>query len=215
MKHFFNTPQFLASEALLLLGGIPGLIAMVRDRGLMIGALWAGAVGTALYLRLYREPAASVPAGTGWRGGLRPVFLRFLVLAPLIFAAAWLFVPDDFLSFPRRAPDRWLMVMLLYPLLSVWPQEIIYRAYIHRRYAPLWGTENGYIVASALAFGYMHIIFLNAPAVIMTALLGALLAGDYAKHRSLMLVCLEHALYGCLIFTSGLGRFFHSGAAWT
>ena len=215
MKPFFNTPWFLAAEALLLLGGLPALIAMVRDRGLMIGLLWAGAVGTALYLRLCRSPAVTDPAGPGWRQGLRPVFLRFLVLAPLIFAAAWLFMPEDFLSFPRRAPDRWLMVMFLYPLLSVWPQEIIYRAYIHRRYAPLWGAQNGYIVASALAFGYMHIIFLNVPAVILTTLLGALLARDYAKHRSLALVCLEHALYGCLIFTSGLGRFFHSGAAWT
>ena len=215
MKHFFNTPQFLAAEALLLLGGIPCLIAMVRDRGLMIGALWAGAAGTALYLRLSRAPGTPARPAPDWRGGLRPVFLRFLVLAPLIFAAAWLFLPDDFLSFPRNAPDRWLMVMLLYPLLSVWPQEIIYRAYMRQRYAPLWGTETGYVIASAIAFGYMHIIFLNAPAVIMTALLGALLARDYAKHHSLALVCLEHALYGCLIFTSGLGRFFHSGAAWT
>ena len=208
MKHFFNTPAFLAAEALLLLGGLPALIALIRDRGLMIGLLWAGAA-----CKIQPAPAQDVP-GTGWRAGLRPIFLRFLVLAPLIFAGAWLFMPDEFLSFPRQAPDRWLMVMLLYPLLSVWPQEIIYRAYIHRRYAPLWRTEGGYIAASALTFGYMHIIFLNAPAVIMTALLGALLARDYAKHRSLTLVCAEHALYGCLIFTSGLGRFFHSGAAW-
>ncbi|MBU0799867.1 MAG: CPBP family intramembrane metalloprotease, partial [Alphaproteobacteria bacterium] len=148
------------------------------------------------------------------RAALRPILLRFIILAPLITLAAWLFVPDDFLSFPRRAPERWLMVMLLYPLLSVWPQEVIYRAFMHVRYAPLWGTGKGYIVASALAFGYMHIIFLNAPAVIMTAALGLILARDYARHRSLALVCVEHALYGCLIFTVGLGSFFYSGAAW-
>lgn len=212
MKSFFNTPRFLAAEAVLLLGGLPALIAEVRDRGLMIALLWIGAVGTAFYLHRTRPPGI---APGDWRAGLRPVFLRFLVLAPLIFLAAWLFMPDDFLSFPRNAPGRWLMVMLLYPLLSVWPQEIIYRAYLRRRYAPLWRTETGYVAASAIAFGYMHIIFLNIPAVIMTAILGALLARDYAKHRSLTLVCLEHALYGCLIFTSGLGRFFHSGAAWT
>ena len=48
----------------------------------------------------------------------------------------------------------------------------------------------------------------------MTAAGGWLFARDYARHRSLTLVCLEHAAYGCVIFTVGLGRFFYSGAAW-
>jgi hypothetical protein len=39
-------------------------------------------------------------------------------------------------------------------------------------------------------------------------------AGDYARRRSLGLACLEHGLYGCLIFTIGLGRYFYTGAAW-
>lgn len=91
---------------------------------------------------------------------------------------------------------------------------MIYRAFIHERYAPLWGREKGFIAASALSFGYMHMIFLNWQAVMMTILLGYILARDYARHRSLALVCFEHALYGCLIFTVGLGSFFYSGAAW-
>jgi membrane protease YdiL (CAAX protease family) len=70
------------------------------------------------------------------------------------------------------------------------------------------------VAASAFAFGYAHIIFLNWIAVAMTTFGGFLFARDYTRHRSLSLVCLEHALYGCLIFTVGLGRFFYSGAAW-
>jgi hypothetical protein len=48
----------------------------------------------------------------------------------------------------------------------------------------------------------------------MTTAGGLLFARDYARHRSLSLTCLEHSLYGCLIFTIGLGRFFYTGAAW-
>ena len=214
MKRFFNMPVVLAAEFTLLFGGVPLAIAALKDRGLMITILWSAGVLTGLYLYRRRAEAGKGPDWAALRAGMRPVLLRFTVLAPAIALGAWLFMPVEFLSFPRAAPDRWLMVMVLYPLLSVWPQEVIYRAFLHRRYAPLWGAGTGYVVASAAAFGYMHIIFLNAPAVIMTAALGAILARDFARHRSLMLVCAEHALYGCLIFTVGLGSFFYSGAAW-
>lgn len=214
MKHFFNMRIVLAAEVMLLLAGVPWLIAVVRDRELMIAALWAGGIAMGLYLFIKRRRQPPAPADGAGRTGWRAVLVRFAVLAPLILLGAWLWAPGDFLSFPRESPQRWLMVMALYPLLSVWPQEVIYRAYIHERYAPLWGTGMRYVIASAVSFGYMHIIFLNAPAVIMTMILGFILARDYARHRSLWLVCGEHALYGCLIFTSGLGRYFYSGAAW-
>jgi membrane protease YdiL (CAAX protease family) len=115
---------------------------------------------------------------------------------------------------PRQAPALWIAVMFIYPLLSVWPQEMVYRAFIYNRYAPLFGQKWGYVAVSALAFGYVHMIFLNGIAIAMTAFGGFLFARDYARHKSLLLVCLEHALYGCLVFTVGLGRFFYSGAAW-
>ncbi len=41
---------------------------------------------------------------------------------------------------------------------------------------------------------------------------GWLFADTYRQSRSLWLVCLEHALYGDLIFTIGLGTFFYHGA---
>lgn len=36
--------------------------------------------------------------------------------------------------------------------------------------------------------------------------------GD-ARLRSRRVICIEHSLYGCLIFAVGLGRFFYTGAA--
>lgn len=104
--------------------------------------------------------------------------------------------------------------MTLYPLLSVWPQEMLYRAFLFTRYGPVFRSRTGTVLASAMAFGFAHILFLNWIAIGMTLIGGFLFATDYARHRSLRLTCLEHSLYGCLIFTVGLGRFFYTGAAW-
>jgi membrane protease YdiL (CAAX protease family) len=104
--------------------------------------------------------------------------------------------------------------MLLYPLLSVWPQEVIYRRFLRQRYAPLFGAGAGFIAASALAFGFAHVIFLSWIAVALTLAGGAMFARSYTRHHSLSLCCFEHSLYGCLVFTIGLGRYFYTGAAW-
>lgn len=216
-KHAMPLPALLSGlkarlwlEFLSLFVGLPLLVLAIKDRMAAIGLLWLGAVLATAFL--YRH------ANLRWNGqawaGLRAVLARFCILAPLIGLLTWFFLPESFLSFPRERPQLWIMVMLLYPLLSVWPQEVLYRAFLYHRYAPLFGREAGFIAASALAFGFMHVILLNWVAVIMTMLGGYLFAQDYARTRSLTLACIEHALYGCLVFTIGLGRFFFSGAAW-
>lgn len=201
----------LAAEFTAVFVGLPILIVSFKNRVLMIGLLWLGAF---VAYRFTRNLPRIKSDFASLRRNLKPIALRFAVLAPIIAGLTWYFLPDSFLSLPRAAPGLWLAVMVIYPLLSVWPQEMIYRAFLYHRYAPLFGQEWGYVAASALAFGYAHMIFLNPLAIAMTAFGGFLFARGYARHKSLLLVCLEHALYGCLIFTVGLGRFFYSGAAW-
>ena len=201
----------LGLEFAVIFVGAPFLIVALKNRLLLIGLLWLGALAAHLAIRGNYRPRLSRQE---FREGIKPVALRFAVLAPIIAIITWVAMPDSFLAMPRTQPELWLAIMILYPVFSVWPQEMLYRALIYHRYAPLFGQNWGYIAASALAFGYAHIIFLNFIAVVMTGLGGFLFARDYAKHRSVLLVCLEHALYGCLIFTAGLGRFFYSGAVW-
>jgi membrane protease YdiL (CAAX protease family) len=204
-------PNFaLWLEFVLIFAGAPVLILFLKDRWLTVGLLWAGAAGAYLYSRRFNTAPGDAPLGEG----IKRIMIRFAVLAPVITAAAWLAMPGSFLSFPRDHPGIWILVMLLYPLLSVWPQEMVYRAFIYCRYSSLFGVWGGYILASALAFGYMHLIFINSVAVAMSVLGGLLFARNYARNRSLALVSIEHALYGCLIFTVGLGRFFFTGYAW-
>jgi membrane protease YdiL (CAAX protease family) len=232
---------FLWAEFLLLLAGGPLLILYLRRPGILFLLLWIGGFicnratrpaqpGALPDLQtILRRIALIAPLRIGLpillvtkpseaesvRGGeTRAVLLRFIVLGTLLTLATRYAMPARFLDLPRHRPILWVAIMLLYPLLSVWPQEVIFRRFLLHRYAPIFGERAGFIAASALAFGYAHIIFLNWIAIAMTTAGGAMFAYDYARHRRLGLACLEHSLYGCLIFTIGLGRYFYTGAAW-
>ena len=54
-------------------------------------------------------------------------------------------------------------------------------------------------------------MYLNFPALLLTLPAGALLALTYRRTGSLAASTLEHAAYGILAFTLGLGRFFFAG----
>ena len=200
---------WLAVEFMAIYGGGPLAILAIRRAGILFVVLWLGAAVAWLGTRS-REPAPP----SDLRRELRGVALRFAVLAPLVTLTTWLVFPDLFLSLPRNRPVIWAIIMVLYPLLSVWPQEMLYRSLLFHRYAPILPTDRVRIAASAITFGFAHVIFLNWIAIAMTAAGGFLFARDYARHRSLRVTCIEHSLYGCLIFTVGLGRFFYTGAAW-
>ncbi|MBO1360795.1 CPBP family intramembrane metalloprotease [Acetobacter sacchari] len=199
-----------AAEFLLLFVGGPLAILALHRAGVLFGLLWAAAA-----LAWISQRGATAPqSGQTLGAALRTPLLRFIVLAPLIMIAAWIWSPQTLFSLPREKPGFWLVIVVLYPLLSVWPQEMLYRSFLFRRYGGLFGGDRGTIAASALAFGFAHILFLNWIAIAMTTIGGLLFARDYARHRDLRVACIEHSLYGCLIFTIGLGRFFYTGAAW-
>ena len=136
----------------------------------------------------------------------------FLFAGSAITLATWIYFPGRFLGFPRYAPELWQLVMIAYPLASVIPQELVYRTFFFHRYGPLFGERrNLAIVTNGLLFGFGHIMFENPIAVIGTAIAGMLFAYRYETTRSFWAVWLEHSLYGCLIFTIGLGGFFFTG----
>jgi membrane protease YdiL (CAAX protease family) len=142
-----------------------------------------------------------------------PRILTILTLAAIpLTAGVLIFEPQSFLAFPRQATFFWALVMVLYPLVSVYPQEIIYRTFFFHRYRDLFPKRWQMISASAIAFGYVHIIFENVLAVALTLLGGFLFARTYDRSRSTIVVSLEHGLYGCFLFTVGLGMYFYHGA---
>jgi len=139
---------------------------------------------------------------------LKMILLRFIIAAILLTAITLYFFPELFLRLPTQRPQIWLVVMLLYPILSAYPQEIILRTFFFQRYADFFPKTSVLIIANAALFAWMHILFGNWIAIILSFIGGLLFAHTYHKTQSTLLVSIEHALYGNFLFTIGLGWFF-------
>jgi len=141
------------------------------------------------------------------------ILARFVVGALALTAATYVLLPQRFLALPRHHARLWLLICLLYPLFSVYPQEVIYRAFFFEHSAQvLPGMKAPWLLALNVAlFGFAHIVFGNVWAPLLSAAGGLLFASTYLKSRSVMCAALEHALWGNLIFTLGLGPLFAGG----
>jgi membrane protease YdiL (CAAX protease family) len=173
------------------------------------------AVAAVFYLR--RQPGfdrGNLLRAAALRPAL-PSILRGWALAVVVAVGALaVFAPDRLFDLPRKAPLIWAIVVVFYPLLSVYPQELIFRAFLMHRYAPVFGAGPWAATASAIAFGFAHIIFGNVLSVALSLVGGALFARRYQKTRSLLSASVEHALYGVLAFTVGYGDFFYHGTVY-
>ncbi len=139
-----------------------------------------------------------------------PRILKVFAVAAFVGSiAVALLMPKQFLQLVQNRPDVWLMVMVLYPIFSVYPQEVIFRGFFFHRYRELFRRPWALIAASAAVFGYVHIVMGNGWAIGLSAIGGVLFGLTYLRSRSLLAVAAEHALYGCFIFTVGLGRYFY------
>lgn len=167
------------------------------------------------FVLLWRDPRFQ-RRRLGWNGAITPdlkiVLKTFVPGALLLGGAVALLRPDLLFSFPRREPVIWLVVMLAYPLLSVYPQELLFRTFFFHRYRPILGTPNARILWSALVFGLAHVFFANWVAPVLTAIGGYLFARTYERGESTAMAALEHALWGDFIFTIGLGWYFYGGS---
>jgi uncharacterized protein len=134
---------------------------------------------------------------------------RMGLVAGLLLIAVLLFNRDALFVIPRLNPILWVMIMLFYPIWSAFPQEIIFRGYFFHRYERLFPNVRWMILVNALLFSFLHIIFNNWIALVFTFFASILFSITYRKSNSLMVTFLEHAVYGNLIFTIGLGEYFY------
>lgn len=148
-----------AEYAALFFGGTTAYNAILRGKP-PIPALLILASGAALYLR--RSPGfdrAALWRASAFRDQARSMALSASASAAALTAAVALRRREDLFDLPRRSPALWLAVMVLYPALSVYPQELVFRSFLFHRYAPVFGDGTLMVAASAAAFGYVHIIF--------------------------------------------------------
>lgn len=205
---------YLTLEYSLLFFAIPAIIAFGPPRIPFFALLYSATAICALFLFLDRSfDRSQLWNKASLRAGLPGVLSLWAVGVVVLSLLIKFLAPHLWLAFPREKPLVWAGVMVLYPVLSVYAQNIIYRAFIFHRYRSLFPSPSAMIWASAAAFSFAHIIFLNAVAILLTLAGGLIFAHTFHKHRSILLVSIEHALYGCLLFTVGLGWYLYLAAA--
>jgi membrane protease YdiL (CAAX protease family) len=210
-----NSRLYLAAEFLLLFLGLPILLYTQRHSldGLIVPTLLLLAGGCTMVL-LYDQQFDRTQL---WN---RKQFMKrlgrmvaiFVPGAAAVVVALAFFRPDLLLTFPQTYPKVWIILMLTYPILSVYPQEVIFRAFLFHRYHALFPNARSKIAVSGIAFGIAHIVFANWVAPLMTAASGVWFARTYSRTGSTLQASIEHGLWGCFAFTIGLGWYVYSGA---
>lgn len=206
-----NTTLYLTIEFLTLFILMPGVIYLLMPLP-VLPFLWLIALICYRLLRsdphfdhqqLWNYPAL--------KPHIKEIIILYALVSTFILLSMYLFIPDHFLSLIKTNPLLWLLIILFYPLLSVYPQELVYRTFFFHRYGHLFSSQARLIWGSAISFSFMHIIFHNYIAVILTLGGGWIFASIYARTHSTFVVSLVHILYGTLIFTAGLGEYFFHG----
>ncbi|MDY0042542.1 MAG: CPBP family intramembrane glutamic endopeptidase, partial [Desulforhabdus sp.] len=193
---------------------IPGLIYLYRHEAKHYALTIMLLIAALLFVLLLRQKdfdRDSLLRREGLRPWLRRILRFFALNAGILVLYTWYYHPDIFLGLPENRPLHWFAVLLLYPVLSAYPQEIIYRAWMFHRYRDLVGDQGVLVVLSAAAFGFAHLFFDNWIAIVLSLAGGFVFANTYLRSRSLLITAIEHGLWGDFLFTVGLGMFLFTG----
>jgi len=185
--YIYFDPEFIHPSVLIL----PGLIAV--------------------FIYLHREPRFSWKELRIWPSQSSYILkhLGVVALAGLLMAVAVLLTqPENFLNLPLKNKRLWLLFSVLYLLISATGQEVIYRVFIRYRYRRFFTQPLAFILASAAAFSFVHVVYFSTVSLGLTFVLGLYLALVYERSRSIAFTALLHGLLGNLAFTLGLGHYF-------
>lgn len=118
----------------------------------------------------------------------------------------WFTDANNLFTVMLHKPKLWVLILLFYSLFSVYPQELLYRTFFFQRYENLFKNEKLFIFINALLFSLAHLFFKNTLVLLLTFIGGILFAITFKKSKSTVLVSIEHSIYGCWLFTVGMGN---------
>lgn len=133
------------------------------------------------------------------------LFVVLIIISSVVYIIIFRAQPFDFML---NGTSSWIVLLLLYPIFSALPQELIFRTFLFHRYKRIMPNKQHRILLSSLSFGFAHLMYGNIVAVGLSMVAGYCFCLTYVISRSTLLVTLEHSLWGLWIFTLGLGPYF-------
>lgn len=134
----------------------------------------------------------------------RNLMVRILVIFVGAYVLMYFYKPDTiFVIF--KDLRLFFIIVFIYSFLSVTAQEFAYRTFFFHRYRDLFNNSAIFLIVNAFLFSLAHIMFENVVVLMMTFVGGLLFAYTYDKTKSLLVVSIEHAIYGLWLFILGIG----------
>jgi hypothetical protein len=128
--------------------------------------------------------------------------------ALLMLGYVYFFDRENLFNLPRANIWIFLAMCLFYPGFSAFGQEIIYRTFLSRRYSSILAKEWHFVLASAVTFSFMHIVYYDPVSMILTFMGGLYFARNYQLTRSVLFTSVLHGIFGIMMFGGGLGQHF-------
>ncbi|WP_406683754.1 CPBP family glutamic-type intramembrane protease [Seonamhaeicola sp. MEBiC1930] len=147
-----------------------------------------------------------IASNLNWKVFWKEILVKFFIISIVTSLFIWFTEKELLFKVIKNKPMLWVMILFIYTFLSVYPQELIYRTFFFQRYQCLVKNETFFLFLNAIIFSLGHIFFNNSLVTILTFLGGLLFAITYKKTSSTILVSIEHAIYGCWLFTVGMGN---------
>ncbi len=200
-----STPYLLA-ELFLLFIVLPTSFALDYSIWIKAPLALTGLVYIVFILKRVERISFRPKRAMDWKGFWKRILVTGIVV--VIVTTTYVLLEDAAALFfvLINNPFLFITILFVYTILSVWPQEVIYRTFFFRRYESLFRSKSLFVFVNAVVFSLAHIFFKNTLVIILTFLGGLLFALTYLKFRSTTLVSIEHAIYGNWLFTVGMGQ---------
>ncbi len=213
LRQLLNGTTYRVLELILLGVVVPSLILFFKLAPHLLLFLW----GTFLYCLLVFYFLESSESQKKLRLTVSVEFFGFIVLRWVLFSLVlYLFTvfifPEKLFLIQRTNPGFIWKILIFYPVFSALPQEFIFCKFFFARYRNFFGEKTFMVLMSSLAFCFAHLLFINWVAPVLGFVAGIIFARTYQRTKSLLLVSLEHSLYGDTLFFIGLGWFFWGGS---
>lgn len=198
--------QYLAIEFFLLFIVLPISLVIPYNPIIKVATIVIGFVYL-LYVLIRKVKMKWLPSKSlQWATFFKETFIKLIVIAIVTGLFVYFLDRPSLFCVPINNTKLWLIILGVYTFISVWPQEIIYRTFFFARYGDLFKDKRLLILVNAIVFCLAHLLLKNVLVLVLTFVGGLLFAWTYHKHKSTIMVSIEHALYGNWLFTVGMGE---------
>ncbi|MFC7358469.1 CPBP family intramembrane glutamic endopeptidase [Jejudonia soesokkakensis] len=171
-----------------------------------VGYILAAFIYILVTLKKSEAISFQIKKNLNWKTFWRRIAGTFLLVLIATTIYVYVVAPENLFFVPLNNPLLFVVILCVYVVFSVWPQEIIYRTFFFERYEYVFQNKPLLVFINAIVFSLAHLFFKNTLVLVLTFIGGLMFGFTYLKYRSTTAVTIEHALYGNWLFTVGMGQ---------